>query len=135
MMLSLFSGLTVGYLLYQLLLLVDEMSLYQILFGGINETSANPSCEWNQTEPELLLMNRSDFRSFISVKSSQILSRISIVFMVYVACSLASQLFLVVTSVKFLSKFRVGFLSELFSKPLSWYDLHSSSELSFYLTE
>ncbi len=129
---TLFTGSLVGYATYQMLSLLDELTVYQLLFSD-NGTQSNFSCDWERTG--LLELNKTDFRSLISSSSNLIILKMLIVFVIYIVCLILANTMLVWGTAKLIKNIRIGFVTELLSKPLQWYDVHSPSELSFHVTE
>ena len=112
--------------------LFDELTVYELLFRD-NGTQSNILCNWEKTG--LMDLNKTDFRSMIATSSNQILFKILIVFVIYIVCLIFANTLLVWSSAKLIKNIRIGFVTELLSKPLQWYDVHSPSELSFHVTE
>ena len=112
--------------------LFDELTLYEVLFRD-NGTQSNISCNWEKTG--LLELNKTDFRSMIATSSNQILLKVLIVLLIYIVCLILANTLLVWGSAKLIKNIRIGFVTELLSKPLQWYDVHSPSELSFHVSQ
>ena len=133
-LLTLFTGSLVGYATYQMLSLLDELTVYQLLFSD-NATQSSISCNRSWEKAGLLELNKTDFSSLISASSNQILLKMLIVIVIYIVCLILAHTMFVWGSAKLLKNIRIGFVTELLSKPLQWYDVHSPSELSFHVTE
>lgn len=130
------SGLCFGYIFYLFLELIDELSLYQILFkenNAVNNTTMSVSCDWNRTN--LLELNQSEFQAYLYFKSDKVTEELLIMFSVYVICVIVSQSLWVVSIPKFVKIFRAKFLRVLLSKEMLWYDSIQPTELAYYLTE
>ena len=121
-----------GYATYLVLSSFDELTVYELLFRD-NGTQSNITCNWEKTG--LMELNKTDFRSMIASSSNQILFKMLIGFVIYIVCLLLANTLLVWGTAKLIKNIRIGFVTELLSKPLQWYDVHSPSELSFHVTE
>ncbi len=121
-----------GYTSYQILTLFDELTVYELLFRD-NGTQSDITCNLEKTG--LMELNKTDFRSMIITSSNQMFLKVVIGFVIYMVCLFLANTLLVWGTAKLLKNIRIGFVTELLSKPLQWYDVHSPSELSFHVTE
>ena len=127
------SAAGIGFSVYLMLSLIDELTAYQLLFSNNGTDAVNLSCDWEKSG--LLDMNKTELSSFIQTSSNYVLVQLLIVFVIYIVCLFIANTLLVMGSAKLLKNIRIGFVSELLSKPMQWYDVHSPSELSFHVTE
>ena len=126
------AGSLIGCLTYLFMDMINETSLYHILFIN-NDAPANASCDWNSTG--LVELNRSEFKALLYHRSDLLTVKLLVTVAFYMMFWALSQTAWIVTMFKLVNNIRAGFLRELFSKSMAWYDVFQPAQLAFYLTE